>query len=126
MVRKYASFAVFSVAVLLIGVFLSLSSSVEVNSVGEKPPILFALFMLMASLFILIGTTYLSYIAWFDSAKAKEKIGSAIDRQAKRYGPFRFLVITNRTFLLWFIRIFYPILAVFSLGLFALVLLSAF
>ena len=126
MVRKYASCAIFSVIVLLVGVLLSLPISIEVNSVGEKPPFLFAFFMLIASLFILIGTLYLSYTAWFDGEKTQERVGLAMDRVAQRYGPFRFLVITNRFLLLWFIRIFYPILALFSLGLFALVLLSAF
>ena len=126
MVRKYATCAIFSVAVLLVGVLLSLPISIEVNSVGEKPPFLFALFMLIASLFILIGSSYLSYTAWFDGATTREKVGLAMERLAKRYGPFRFLVITNSFLLLWFIRIFYPILALFSLGLFALVLLSAF
>jgi hypothetical protein len=126
MVRKYASCAIFSVVVLLVGVVLSLPISVDVNSVGEKPPFLFAVFMLISSLFILIGTSYLSYTAWFDGAKTQERVGLAMDRLAKSYGHFRFLVITNRLFWLWFIRIFYPVLALLSLGLFALILLSAF
>ena len=41
MVRKYVSCAVFSVAVLLVGVLLSLPMSIEVNSIGEKPLVLF-------------------------------------------------------------------------------------
>jgi hypothetical protein len=126
MVGKYASCAIFSVTILLVGAFLSLSTSIQVNLVGEKPPFLFALFILIASLFILIGTSYLSYTAWFDSAETEERVGLAMERLAKSYGHFRFLVITNRFFLLWFIRIFYPIPALFSLGLFVLVLLSAF
>jgi len=126
MIRGYASCAVFSVAILLIGVFLSLPVSIEVHRVGEKPPFLFAAFMLIASLFILIMASYLSYIAWFDGAKTQERVGLRMERLAKRYGPFRFLVITNRFFLLWFIRIFYPVVALFSLGLFALFLWSAF
>ena len=126
MVRKYSSCAIFTLAVLLVGVILSLPISIKVQSVGEKPPFLFAVFMLISSLLILIGTSYLSYTAWFDGAKTQERVGLAMDRLAKSYGHFRFLVITNRLFLLWFIRIFYPILALFSLGFFALVLLSAF
>ena len=124
MVKRYASCAVFSIAVLLIGVFLSLP--ISVNRVGEKPPFLFAAFMLIASFLITIGTSYLSYTAWFNGTTTQEKVGLAMERLAKSYGHFGFLVITNRFFLLWFIRIFYPILALFSLGLFALVLLSAF
>ena len=126
MIRRYASCAVFSMAVLLVGVFLSLPISIEVHSVGEKPPFLFAAFMLIASLFIVIMASHLSYTAWFDGAKTQERVGLRMERLAERYGPFRFLVITNRFFLLWFIRIFYPVVALFSLGLFALVLLSAF
>ena len=126
MVRRYTTCAIFSVVVLLVGVLLSLPISIGVNAVGEKPPLLFAVFMLIASVFILIGTSYLSYTAWFDGTKTQERVGLATERLAKRFGPFRFLVITNRLFLLWFIRIFYPVLALFSLGLFALVLLSAF
>ena len=126
MAKKYASCAVFTVTVLVIGIFLSLPSSIEVNSVGEKPPFLFAVFMLLAFLGIFIGTSYFSYSAWFDGVQTQERVGLAMDQVAKQYGRFRFLVITNRVVLLWFIRIGYPILALFSLGLFALVLLSAF
>jgi hypothetical protein len=48
------------------------------------------------------------------------------EQLAKSYGHFRFLMMTNRTFLLWYVRIIFPILALLSLGLFAIVLLSAF
>ena len=126
MVKRYATCATFSMVVLIVGVFLSLSPSIEIYRIGEKPPFLFALFMLIASLFIMIGASYLSYIAWLDGAKTRERVGLRMDRLAKRYGPFRFLVITNRFFLLWFIRIFYPIVALFSLGLFTLFLMTAF
>ena len=126
MMKRYASCAIISVAILAVGVFLSLSPSIEIYRIGEKPPFLFALFMLIASLFIMIGASYLSYIAWLDGAKTRERVGLRMDRLAKRYGPFRFLVITNRFFLLWFIRIFYPIVALFSLGLFTLFLMTAF
>src|SRR5215213_8808480 len=103
MARKYASCAVFSVVVLLVGVILSVPISVGVNSVGEKPPFLLAVLMLVSSLFILIGTSYLSYTAWFDGAKTQERVGLVMDHLAKSYGYFRFIVITNRLFLLWFI-----------------------
>ena len=126
MMKRHASCAIISVAILAVGVFLSLSPSIEIYRIGEKPPFLFALFMLIASLFIMIGASYLSYIAWLDGAKTRERVGLRMDRLAKRYGPFRFLVITNRFFLLWFIRIFYPIVALFSLGLFTLFLMTAF
>src|SRR5512138_1472016 len=126
MIKRYASCATFTVAILFVGVIMSLSTSIEVDSVGEKPPFLFAAFMLIVFLFILIATSYLSYTAWFDGEKTQERVGLAMDQLAKSYGHFRFVVITNRFFLLWLIRIFCPILAVFSFAFFVLFSFGAF
>ena len=125
-VGRYISFAVFCVVVLFVGVLLSLPFSVRVDSVGEKPPFLLALLLLLTSLYIFIMFLYRSFNSWVDGAKTREKLGVRAEQLAKQLGAFRFLVITNSTFLLWQVRIAYPIIALLGLGLFALILLSAF
>ncbi len=42
LIKRYVSFFAFCAGTLLIGVVLSVSMKVEVHSVGEKPPFLFA------------------------------------------------------------------------------------
>jgi uncharacterized membrane protein len=119
MVRKYISFAVFCLIVLLVGIVLSLPFSIRVTSTGEKPPFLLALLLLITLFFSFIMPLYLSYQAWVDEAEARKKLGSRAEQLAKQYGLFRFLVVTNTTFLLWNARIVYPIVALFSsVGLF--------
>jgi hypothetical protein len=126
MAKKYISFAVFCVIVLSVGVLLSLPFSLRVTSTGEKPPFLLAFLLLIASLFSFIMPLYLSYKAWVDGEETREKLGSRAEQLAQRYGPFRFLVVRNKTVLLWNARIAYPIVALFGLSLFILILLSAF
>ena len=126
MVKRYISFIALCVVILLIAVVLSMPVKVEVHSVGEKPPFLFALLLLITLLVTAVLATYASYFAWFKEIKARSNIKNTIEQLANRYGYFRFLVITNVTFLFWFIRFTSPISALFSFGLFLLILFSAF
>jgi hypothetical protein len=125
MVKRYISFFAFCVVLLLIGIALSISGEIEVNSVGEKPPFVFALFFLVTSLTSTIGLFYVSYLYWFQETKARANLKTLIDRMAKGSFLFR-LPLYNHQFLFWYIRLTFPILAIFLLGLFLLVLFSAF
>jgi hypothetical protein len=126
MLRKYVSFAVFCLITLLAGIVLSLPFSIRVTSTGEKPPFVLALLLLITTFFSFIMPLYLSSQAWVEEAETRKKLGTRAEQLAKRYGPFRLLVVTNATFLLWNARIVYLVVALFSLGLFILIILSAF
>src|SRR5437773_6442371 len=108
LIKRYVSFFAFCAGTLLIGVVLSVSMKVEVHSVGEKPPFLFALFFSMLLLVSAIGATYLSYLSWFQEAKARINLTTTIERLANRFIFFR-LPIYNPTFLFWCIRLTIPV-----------------
>jgi phosphoglycerol transferase MdoB-like AlkP superfamily enzyme len=71
LVKRYVSFFAFCVIILLIGVIASIPIKVEVHSVGEKPPFLFALLFSVLSLATAIGAAYLSYLYWFQGEKTR-------------------------------------------------------
>jgi len=125
LIKRYVSFFAFCAVILLIGVVLSVPIKVEVHSVGEKPPFLFALFFAISLLATAIGAAYLSYLYWFQGVKVRTNLEATIEKLANRFFIFR-LPIYNPTFLFWFIRAFVPITALMLLGLFLLVLFSAF
>ena len=125
LVKRYVSFFAFCAVILLIGVFLSVPIKVEVHSVGEKPPFLFALFFTISLLATAIGGPYLSYLYWFQGIKARTNLEATIERLANRFFIFR-LPIYNPTFLFWFIRLTIPVAALLLLWLFLLVMFSAF
>ena len=125
LVKRYVSFFAFCAVILLIGVFLSVPIKVEVHSVGEKPPFLFALFFTISLLATAIGAAYLSYLYWFQGIKARTNLEATIERLANRFFIFR-LPIYNPTFLFWFIRLTIPVAALLLLWLFLLVMFSAF
>ena len=97
----------------------------EIHSVGEKPPFLFALFFAISMLATAIGAAFISYLCWFQGKTARTKLGATIERLADRFLIFR-LPIYNTTFLFWYIRFFSPITALLLFGLFLLGLFSAF
>jgi hypothetical protein len=111
---------------VLIGVLLSLPFSIEVNSLGEKPPFILAVLLLLTSLSIFVRNSYQAFTAWVDGAQTREKLGLRAEQLAKQLGGFRFLVITNSTFLLWYTRIASPVVALLGLSLFAVVFMTAF
>jgi hypothetical protein len=123
--KRYVSFFAFCIAALLIGFVFSVPVKVDVHSVGEKPPFLFALFLAIFLLAMAIGATYLSYLSWFQGAKARTNLTASIEQFANRFVIFR-LPIYNPAFLFWFIRVFIPIVALLLFGLFLLVVFSAF
>jgi hypothetical protein len=125
LIKRYVSFFAVCAGILLIGVVLSIPMKVEVHSVGEKPPFLFALFFLVVSLASAIGGFYVSYLYWFQETKSRTNLKTLTDRLANRFFLFR-LPIYNPKFLFWYIRLTFPILALFLSGLFLLVLFSAF
>jgi len=125
LVKRYVSFFTLCVVILLIGVAFSVPIKVEVHSVGEKPPFLFALFFSVILLASAIGGFYGSYLYWFQGTKSRANLNSSIERLANRSFLFR-LPIYNPKFLFWYIRLTLPILALFLFGLFLLVSLSAF
>ncbi len=125
LIKRYVSCFAFCAVILLISVVFSIPIKIEVHSVGEKPPFLFALFFAISLLATAIGATYLSYLYWFQGIKARTNLEATIERLAKRFFIFR-LPIYNPTFLFWFIRVFVPITALILFGLFLLVLFSAF
>lgn len=125
MVKRYISFFTFCAFLLLIGIVFSIPFKVEVNSVGEKPPFVFALLFSAILLASVIGGFYISYLYWFQEEKARASLKISIEKLADRSVLFR-LPIYNPKFLFWYIRLTFPILALFLLALFLLVLLSAF
>jgi NADH:ubiquinone oxidoreductase subunit 6 (subunit J) len=60
LIKRYVFFFAFCVGILLIGVVFSIPMKVEVHSIGEKPPFLFALFFSFLLLACAIGAIYLS------------------------------------------------------------------
>jgi hypothetical protein len=125
LLKRYVAFFVFCIAMLLICVVLSVRAKVEVHSVGEKPPFLFALLFSVLLLAVAIGAVYLSYLSWFQSVKARKNLVTSMERLANRSFIFR-LPIYNPAFLFWFIRFTVPVVALILFGLFLLVLFSAF
>jgi hypothetical protein len=123
--KRYVSFFAFCVIILLIGAIVSVPIKVEVHSIGEKPPFLFAVLFSVLLLTTLIGEAYLSYLFWFQGEKARTNLTTSIDQLANRFFIFR-LPIYNPTFLFWFMRLTLPVTALMLFGLFRLVLLSAF
>src|SRR5687767_1910840 len=113
MVKRYISFFTFCVFLLLIGVALSIPVKVEVNSVGEKPPFVFAFLLSVASLASAIGGFYVSYLYWFQEEKARANLKTSIEKLANRSVLFR-LPIYHPKFLFWYIRLIFPILALLS------------
>ena len=125
MVKRYISFIVFCVPILLILVIFSIPAKVEIRSVGQKPPFLFALFLSIILLALAIIGFYGSYLCWFQGKKSRANIKTSIEKLANRFVLFR-LPIYNPTFLFWYIRITFPIIALLLLGFFFLVLFTAF
>jgi hypothetical protein len=125
LLKRYVAFLVFCTFILLTGVVLSVLMRVEVHSVGEKPPFLFALLFSVLLLAAAMGAIYLSYIYWFQGVKARQKLTTSIEQLADRFFIFR-LPIYNPAFLFWFIRLTVPVAAIMLSGLFLLVLFSAF
>ena len=124
LVKRYILFFSVCVIILLIGVIASVPIKVEVHSVGEKPPFVFALLisgMLLASA---IGFAYSTYLGWFHP-KARSNTKYTIEEMQKRFFIYR-LPIYNPTFIFWFIRIISPIATIVLFGLFLLVAFSAF
>jgi len=125
LIKRYVSFFAFCVGILLIGVVLSTPMKVEVHSVGEKPPFLFALFFSILLLVSAIGATYISYLAWFQGEKARINLTTTIEKLVHRFIFFR-LPIYNPIFLFWLIRLVTPVVAFLLFGVFLLVIFSAF
>ena len=125
LVKRYISFFAFCVFILIIGDALSVPIKVEVRSVGDKPPFLFALFFSVILLASAIGGFYGSYLYWFQETKSRANLQTSMERLAQRSFLFR-LPIYNPKFLFWYIRLTLPMLALFLLGLFLLVVSSAF
>lgn len=125
LIKRYISFFAFCAGILLIGVVLSIPMKVEVHSVGEKPPFLFALFFSILLLASAIGSIYLSYLYWFQGIKARKNLAITIEQLAVRSFIFR-LPIYNPAFLFWFIRFTIPVVAILVSGLFLLTVFSAF
>ena len=125
LVKRYVSFFVFCVIVLLVGVVFSVPIKVEVHSVGEKLPFLFALLISVSLLAMSIGAAYLSYLYWFQGEKARTNLATSIEQLANRFVIFR-LPIYNPIFLFWFIRFTIPVASLILFGLFLLVVFSAF
>jgi hypothetical protein len=113
------------VIILLIGVIVSVPIKVEVHSVGEKPPFLFAVLFSVSLLATSIGAAYLSYLFWFQGEKARKNLTTSLDQLTNRFFIFR-LPIYNPTFLFWFMRLTLPVTALMLFGLFLLVLFRAF
>lgn len=107
------------------GVVLSIPMNVEIHSIGEKPPFLFALFFSILLLVSAMGAIYLSYLYWFQGIKARKNLTTAIEQLAIRSFIFR-LPIYNPSFLFWFIRFTIPVVAILVSGLFLLTVFSAF
>lgn len=105
MLKKYIAFGL---VILVLGVILS---KVEIHTVDGKPPFLIALLIFFLSIASTVGSGYLSYIFWFDVPNAREKA----NRFTERF-PFY-----NPIFIFWFVRICYPIMTLFLLGLVLLV-----
>jgi hypothetical protein len=124
-VKRYVSFFAFCVIILLIGILFSIPAKVEIHSVGEKPPFLFALVFSISLFATAIGMTYASYLYWFHGTKARANLETSIERLAKRFFIFR-LPIYHPAFLFWFIRLTAPFVALMLFGLFLLVVFSAF
>ena len=124
-IKRYVSFFTFCVGILLIGVVLSVPIKVEVHSGGGKPPFLFALFFSILLLVSAIGAIYISYLSWFQGAKARANLTTTMEQLANRFIFFR-LPIYNPTFLFWFIRLTIPVVAILVSGLFLLTVFSAF
>jgi hypothetical protein len=125
MVKRYFSFFTFCVVLLLIGVALSIPAKLEINSVGEKPPFVFAFLFSVTLLASATGGFYFSYLYWFQEEKSRANLKTSIEKLANRSVLFR-LPIYNPKFLFWYIRLTFPILALFLFVLFLLVLFSAF
>jgi hypothetical protein len=125
LIKRYVFFFGICAGILLIGVVLSIPVKLEVHSVGEKPPFLFALFFSILLLVSAIGATYVSYLYWFQGVKTRKNLTMTIEQLANRYFIFR-LPIYNPAFLFWFIRLTIPALAILVSGLFLLTVFSAF
>jgi hypothetical protein len=125
LVKRYVPFFVLCVIILLIGVIVSFPIKVEIHSVNEKPPLLFAVIFSVSLLAAAIGATYLSCLFWFQGEKARNNLTTSINRLAKRFFIFR-LPIYKPTFLFWFMRFNLPFTALLLFGFFLLVLFSAF
>jgi len=125
MVKRYISFFAICVGILLIGVIFSVPVRVEIHSVGEKPPFLFALLLSITLLATAMAGFYISYLYWFQETKSRANLKTSIEKLANRSFLFR-LSIYNPTFLFWYIRFASPIIAFMLFGLFLLVFFSAF
>src|SRR5215217_6118637 len=122
--RRYVTFLIFCMIMLLVGLVFSVPIKVAVHSVGEKPPFLFALLFSALLLTAAFGAVYWSYLYWFQGVKARENLATSMERLANRSFIFR-LPIYNPAFLFWFIRFTVPVTAFMLFGLFLLVLFSA-
>jgi tryptophan-rich sensory protein len=85
LVKRYVSFFAFCVVILLIGVIFSVPIKVEVHSVDEKPPFIFALLFSIMLLATAIGMAYSTYLGWFQEAKARSNVKRTIEELAKRF-----------------------------------------
>src|SRR6185436_1361128 len=119
MVKRYISFFAICVVILLIGVIFSVPVRVEIHSVGEKPPFLFALLLSITLLATAMAGFYISYLYWFQETKSRANLKTSIEKLANRSFLFR-LSIYNPTFLFWYIRFASPIIAFMLFGLFLL------
>jgi hypothetical protein len=125
LVKRYILVFTLCVIILLIGVIASVPIKVEVHSVGEKPPFLFALLFSVSLLAMSIGAVYLSYLSWFQGEMARTNLTKAIEQLVNSFVIFR-LPIYNPTFLFWFIRFTVPVAALMLFGLFLLVVFTEF
>ncbi len=125
LLKRYAAFFVLCTVILLAGVVFSIPIKVNVHSVGEKPPFLFALLFSIMLLAIAIGGVYLSYLYWFQVIKARKNLTTSMEQLANRSFIFR-LPIYNPKFLFWFIRLTAPLATFLAFGLFLLTVFSAF
>ncbi len=124
-IKRNASFFALCVLVVLILVILTVPIKLEVNSVGGKPPFLFALLFSALSLVATIGMAYSTYLAWFQEARARSNVKRTVEQLAKRFPIFR-LPMWNPALVFWYLRIISPIASIILLGFFLLALLSAF
>ncbi len=125
LVKRYVFYTGFCIVILLSGIIFSVPIKIEVNSVGVKPPFLFALFFSILLSTSAIGTAYISYMSWFQGTKIHNNLKISIEYLANRFFIFR-LPIYNPTLLFWYIRITSPVVAFLLLILLFVLLKSAF
>lgn len=109
----------------MIGIILSVPIKVEILSVGEKPPFLFALLLSIILLTMSAAGSYISFLSWFGETKFRTNFETSIEKLGDEF-PFFRLPIYNPTLIFWFIRLIVPIASFLIFGLFLLVLFSAF